>query len=275
MKTNSWIIAWAVAVSLLAGTAPAAAEKPDLTALAFNVEYDSDEPAKSIAAIEKADADVVCLSEVRPAFYARLLEKVGKRYPYRSMQTASGTWGIGILSRFPLADGKLFEEKPHKIPAMEARVQTPPQGPVRVACLHLFPPVGKHRKSDGFFETMEKNAQLRVAQAKALIARYATEPSPVLLMGDMNEGPDGEAMKALSQAGYAFACAAPHSECGNTWPGGNSAWPAVSEIDRILGRRLSFSSARVVKGGGSDHFPVWAAFRVAPPAPPAAAGNGR
>ncbi len=39
-----------------------------------------------------------------------------------------------------------------------------------------------------------------------------------------------------------------------------TAVPAVVQIDHILGRGLTFSGAKVVRSGGSDHYPVRAFF---------------
>jgi endonuclease/exonuclease/phosphatase (EEP) superfamily protein YafD len=144
---------------------------------------------------------------------------------------------------------------------MEVRVSTN-AGNVLVACLHLFPPVGKHRKSDGFFETMEKNAELRRKQAEYIVARYAAVTGPVLIVGDMNEAPDGKAVQTFEKAGFLRSCRSPSQQCGATFPGATCVWPAVFEIDHILGRGVEFGAARVIREGGSDHFPVYATFAV-------------
>lgn len=76
----------------------------------------------------------------------------------------------------------------------------------------------------------------------------------------MNEGRQADAMKTFATAGFTHSCDGPSASCGNTWPGANTALPAVVEIDHILGRGLTFSEARVLRSGGSDHFPVRALF---------------
>lgn len=231
--------------------------------MSYNVLYDSTEIEKSLDAIEEADADIVCLRELSSTFARAFEKRLGQKYPYRSLAPKkSGTWGVGIASRFKVSKSIVFEEKPHRLPAMQARVSTS-AGPVLVACLHLFPPVGKHRKSDGFFETMEKNADLRRKQAEYIVGRYAEERDPLLVVGDMNETPDGKAVQTFEKAGIRRACRSPQQQCGATFPGATYVWPAVFEIDHILGRGVEFRAARVIGKGGSDHFPVFAAFTVA------------
>lgn len=238
------------------------AAKGQVSIMAYNVLYDSTEIEKSLDAIEQADADIVCLRELSSTFARAFEKRLGKKYPYRALvPKKSGTWGAGIASRFKVSNSTVFEEKPHRLPALEARVSTN-AGPILVACLHLFPPVGKHKKNDGFFETMEKNADLRMKQAEYIVGRYVKERQPLLVVGDMNEGPDGMAVQAFEKAGFRRACRSPRQKCGATFPGPTYVLPAVFEIDHILGRGVEFGAARVIREGGSDHFPVFATFEI-------------
>ena len=82
-------------------------------------------------------------------------------------------------------------------------------------------------------------------------------------MGDMNEGRSDPAVRFLIGKGYAHACEqAKISTCGATYPGATSILPAVLEIDHILGRSLKFYKASRITGGGSDHYPVTARFKI-------------
>jgi endonuclease/exonuclease/phosphatase (EEP) superfamily protein YafD len=263
-------VTWAFAIgfAILASSVGGASSQlegvrspPTLSFLAFNVLYNSTEIEKSIDVIEVAHPDLVCLTELTPRFAARFEARLAKKYPHRVFRARKGTWGVGLASRYPLSDARLFEQKPHKIPAMESKIHLK-RTTLQLACLHLFPPVGKHRASDGFLETMEKNAELRRKQAAYILNRYAKLKGPVILAGDMNEQAGGRAIETFQAGGYVRSCGAPSSDCGATFPGATSALPAVLEIDHILGRGVSFESARVARGGGSDHFAVYAEFRV-------------
>jgi endonuclease/exonuclease/phosphatase (EEP) superfamily protein YafD len=239
-------------------------EPPTFKAMAFNVLYDSQDNAASVDVIAREHPDLVCLREMTPAFQRTFEAALSTEFPYRSMHARSGTWGVGLASRHPLSNTNHFEERPHKIPALSARVRFHGET-LTVACLHLFPPVGKHKKTDGFVETMQKNANLRREQADWLVKRFQGLQEPLLVLGDMNEGPDGEALATMQRAGWVRACdAAQQARCSPTWPGPSLPWPAVFEIDHVLGKDLDFQEARTVRGGGSDHFPVVATFTLAP-----------
>ncbi len=256
-------IAWTLLACALG--AAARGEPPDAGALqvmAYNVMFDAATPDKSIDLIEREDPDVLCLTELTPGFAKRFNDRLGARYPHRSFEPRSGTWGVGMASKRPLSSAKVYLQKPHRMPALEAQLGGA-EGPLTVACLHLFPSGAKQRKADGLFQTMHKNAALRTQQARAILARYPAEKGPVLLLGDMNEGVDGGAMAAFAGADFQRACDLATSKCGPTYPGATSALPAIWQVDHILGRGVTFESARVVRAGGSDHFPVTA--RLKPP----------
>lgn len=224
--------------------------------LAYNVDFESTADEKSIALIQQSNADVVCLEEVTARFQRRFESRLGKIYPHRAFFPAQGTWGLAIASRLPLSQVVRFKQEPHRMPALAARVAG-----LEVACLHLFPPGARRDKSKGFLATMQANAKLRAEQARGIAQRYAEATVPVILAGDLNEGPDDEASAVLRSAGFRDGCDAAGSACGATWPGDSSAWPAIARIDHILARGAAVGDAKVIKGGGSDHFAV--AARIA------------
>ncbi|QRN96576.1 endonuclease/exonuclease/phosphatase family protein [Archangium violaceum] len=227
------------------------------TAMTYNVLYDApaEDIEKSLDVIEREKPDILCLRELTPAFATAFRKRLGKELPHTVLMPRKGTWGVGIASRHPLSRAERFPEKPHRLPGLEADVRLGGRE-LGVVCVHLMAAGAKHKKSDGLLESMEKNAELREKQGKALMERYADEKKPLLLLGDMNEGRQAAAMKAFAAAGFIHSCDGPDSSCGPTWPGANTALPSVVEIDHILGRGLTFSEARVLRSGGSDHYPV-------------------
>ncbi len=249
---------------LMTSTAPAPPPGP-YKAMAYNVLYEApaEDVEKSLDVIEREKPDVLCLRELTPGFAQAFRKRLGKEFPYSVLMPQKGTWGVGIASRHPLLRTELFPEKPHRLPAMEADVKLGGRR-LKVVCVHLMAPGAKHRKSDGLLESMEKNAELREKQGKALMERYSKEKAPLLLLGDMNEGRDAAAMRVFSAARFSDSCDGPKASCGPTWPGASSALPAVVQIDHILGRGLTFAEARVLRSGGSDHYPIRAFFDFAP-----------
>ncbi len=231
------------------------------TAMTYNVLYEAPaaDVARSLDVIAREKPDVVCLRELTPTFARAFRARLGRDYPHAVLAPRQGTWGVGIASRYPLSRSERFPERPHRLPALEADVRLGGRT-LKVVCVHLMAPGARDGRTGDLLTQMEKNARLREQQARGLVERSAREQGPVLLLGDMNEGRQEAAMKHFAAAGFVHACDGPDAACGNTWPGATTALPAVVQIDHLLGRGLVFSGARVLREGGSDHFPVSARF---------------
>lgn len=223
--------------------------------MTFNVLFESKDIEKSVDAIDASGVDLVCLQELTPEFAKAFTERLGGRYPHRAFTPKTGTWGIGLASRHPLSAVKVFEQSPNKMPAVEARVRVG-KSSLMISCVHFYPAGASGKRDAGFLQQMAANAETRVKQAENLLARYAKEKGPLLVLGDFNEDASGKAVEVFTHQGFLNACRASSSQCGPTWPGATSVFPAVVQIDHVLGREVRFDSAQVVKSGGSDHFPV-------------------
>lgn len=227
--------------------------------MTFNVLFESKDIEKSIDAIDSSGVDVVCLQELTPELAKAFNERLGSRYPHRAFTPKTGTWGIGLASRHPLSAVKVFEQSPNKMPAVEARVRVGKTS-VMLSCVHFYPAGASGKRDASFLQQMAANAETRVKQAETVLARYEKVKGPLVVLGDFNEDANGKAVEVFTHAGFLNGCRSSNAQCGPTWPGATSVFPAVVQIDHVLGRELHFDSAQVVKSGGSDHYPVIAAI---------------
>ncbi|WP_205519728.1 endonuclease/exonuclease/phosphatase family protein [Pyxidicoccus caerfyrddinensis] len=218
---------------------------------------------KSVDVIEAAKPDILCLQELTPRFAWAFERRLGKEYSQRRFVPQRDTWGVGIATRHRLLRTAVFPQRPHRMPAMEADVLVNGRR-LKVVCVHLRERDARHAKDDDLLESLPENADLGDRQSKALVDRYAKEKTPLLLLGDMNEGRGGPAMKAFASAGFTHACDGPDASCGATWPATDTMFFGDPEIDHILGRGLALSGSRVLDPGGSDHFALGALFDFAP-----------
>jgi len=143
-----------------------------------------------------------------------------------------GEQGVGIASRHKLSGGKVLTLGLTYLPAVSATVQMQ-AGPIRVACVHLMPPLARFTKSVNIWDRYWRIQAIRVGQAEHLARHLDGYDMPAIVLGDMNE-----------------------------WPGQTLYWPATFRVDHILGRGIKFTDAAVLEAGGSDHYPVAARFRV-------------
>ena len=228
--------------------------------MVFNVLYNSTKINESIDLIQQQSPDILCLRELTPKFEKNMLRRLGSHYPNHVMYSRQGTWGVGIVSKYPLRNPEYFPLKPHQIPGLQVEVLIHSKV-LLVSCLHLFPPVGKHRQSDNFVTTLKKNERLRMQQAEYLVKKYKAWSGPILLLGDMNESRQGDAMRMFAASQFNHSCEKSGSrQCGATYPAHLEWVPATFEIDHILGRGINFRAAQVIRSGGSDHYPVQASF---------------
>ena len=257
-------------LGLIAGPAlaePAAIQptpepKPVYTAMMFNVLFRGADQNSNLDAIAAAAPDILCLREIENSFAQAFLERLEDQYPHRKYRGHSiPAWGVAIASRHPLSDWRVFLEDPYKIPAADAVIRLGDRE-VRVACVHLIPPVARYRRRDSVWETIERNKDLRRRQAKYLAWRYRNERRPVLIMGDFNEDLEEPAMDLLESKGFLNSCHTEPDGCQKTWPAMFRIFPPGFRFDHILGRNLTFIEGNVPREGGSDHYPVVARFTL-------------
>lgn len=238
-----------------------ASDDGGVTLLAYNVLFQGADDAKSIAAIDAAAPDVVCLTELTPRFVKAFEKKLGAKYPHRAFQPAKGTWGVGFASKRPLRAVAVVPQAPSRIPALEART-TLDGVDTTLLCVHWVPP-DVHQPKKSLADALKDNTAVHAKQAATFTTRYARARGPVVILGDFNAQPGDDGLAALEDAGWTRACAVT-GDCSATFPGPAMPWPAVFAIDHVYVRGLGVTEARTVRAGGSDHFPVMARVRREP-----------
>ena len=94
----------------LPGAAPTAQDAPRLRVMTFNVSNLPSHvrpPARVLAIIEEADADLLLLQEISPELSQVLAETLSSTYPYQQLRPHARFEGMGVLSRHPFVAGAL------------------------------------------------------------------------------------------------------------------------------------------------------------------------
>ena len=136
-----------VAVALLIGAArvgsewislPVESSPDDLVVITWNLHLGSRPPDESVAELLRDDleADVVALQELTDDVAATLEADpdVNDRYPYRVLYPTNNTFGMGVLSRYPLAAPTPFEN-----PSGVEIVVEGPGDPITLINAHTVP----------------------------------------------------------------------------------------------------------------------------------------
>lgn len=223
----------------------------------FNMAAFEEGDAETLEAIGGTDADVLGLQEITPKWAAAIAARYASEYPYQAFHADPDTKGQALLSRHPLTEHMFLPpNKDH--PAWHAVVQTP-AGPVQLLNVHL------RATFDGFgdpFTSYVNKGGDHVAEIQSFVST-CKEALPSIVLGDFNEGVDGNAVEYLEARGYRNALPLFHPGQ-PTWHHRSVANQAELTLDHVLFNG-SFEplNAWVVPEGNSDHWPVVAHLEVA------------
>lgn len=268
---------WAglVGIRTLRSARPAArASGPELTVISYNVLFKGGDARASLALLEDAQADVVLLQEVTPAWAERLAS--GRLGRFQRVAPHRGTHGLAVLSRHPLSNHRIYRNGGGGI--IGQCVDVAVNGGVGVCHVHLASPSGAVTQATGFADMvtgLEHNARMRLRQWERLEAEMQASHQPIVIAGDFNTLPF-ERWFVDAQRRWVDAVDSRRWWPGATWPrlpasAHRAPWP----IDRLVGSgpwfridyvlvdpRVTVRSASRLVGGGSDHLPVRAALSL-------------
>lgn len=233
------------------------ARAQELKVISYNIHHgydagEKDQLANMARLIKESGADLVGLQEVDSMCNRsgnvdearRLAELTGMHYAYvRHFEFDGGSYGLGILSRYPLSDIR-NERLPYEgngVPGdralLTARAALPGGKHVTMAVVHY-------------------SGQLRFEQSEATLKVLEKLETPVILTGDLNETPDSKVVQNLGR----FFKDTNLSDV-TTVTDDNP----KKKIDYVFVSRDHLAEAlteRVFDVYYSDHFPIMASFRL-------------
>lgn len=206
--------------------------------LTWNILYENEDHAGTIAAIRRIDADIVCLQEVTPGFEEAARRELAGSYRGMVFHAAQGGSGYAILSKAPFDESGEIPHPEKSLPAGWARI-----GGVTVLCVHLTsPPVlagSVRERADSYLST----ARERDREIRHFMAAVAAD----IVAGDFNSL-ESEAAIAFMRQTHRDAL-----QSGWTW----STAGLRARIDYVFATdAFAPVAARVLESGRSDHRPV-------------------
>ena len=238
--------------------------EPHIRVGTYNVNYGAPDPRSVLAAIEQADADILCVQESTPQWETLLRQRFAARYPHMLFRHAPAAGGHAVLSKFPVNEVAYVEPTVGWFPNWLLKAQTP-LGDVQLLSVHLRPALSDRGSvSAGAYFTTKP---LRKAELADLLERLDPDV-PALIVGDFNESENGQALAAARNKGFGSALEQ-HDRRTETWRWRTSLITLRDRLDHILySRELTCLDARVIPAGASDHLPVVAVFTATPIDPP-------
>jgi len=163
----------------------------------YNVELTDSGDRATIDAVKSIGAEILCLQEVTFEWKRVLREHLGHQYRHMLFRAEDGAGGLAVLSEYPLTDLGLRPGPNGWHPAWHVRAETP-MGDVQILNVHLRPVfTGRGDPVSSYLGTDADH----LAQIESFTDDCDAE-TPTLVVGDFNEGPNGDAVAFLETEGY-------------------------------------------------------------------------
>lgn len=217
-----------------------------LSLLSINLSRGSEKNAASaLRRIRSAQADVVFLSEVTPAWLRALGPRLSD-YPHRHVQPDPGYYGLALFSKYPM-QAETTALAVSWAPAVRAIIKTS-SGPIGLLGVHTPRPGSGDR------------CMLRDAALAAIPGALIGMPDRHIVVGDFNATPWTQSFCELLDT------ASLHHATGDsfrpTWPA-QYPWPFRIPIDHVLtGGGITADHVVVGAPFGSDHAPLFVRLRL-------------
>jgi len=230
---------------------------PPLRVFLANVLTRNEHHDQIIAQIHQSDADAFGILELSSELNSTLNREFGETYKHVISESQDdGNFGIGVWSRYPLADARVFHLNSKWLPSIEADVEFNTQR-YRLFATHPMPPLGARNFA-------HRNDHLALL-AKRIQQQHHDQPGrPIILLGDLNLTPWSPLFSDLLESTDLQNAAA---GCGlqPTWYRWNL-FPFGLVLDHGLhSRDLSCIHRQVLPANGSDHRAIVFHFSSADP----------
>lgn len=225
--------------------------------MSYNVEFHSADEPRTLTEIGAEGADVVALQEMTPDTEGWIREHYADLYPFQLFHSAGGTDGLAVLSRYELVDNGIHGGPGGWHPAWHVEVDVPGMR-LQVLNVHLRSLLSGDSGALASYLNTDTDHRLEI---DAFESQCDSELSN-LVVGDFNEGPDGDAVKHLTGLGFDNVLPAFHPGQ-PTWRYRSVAGQLEKTFDHILyDDTLRPLNAWVRVKGRSDHLPVLAQFEA-------------
>lgn len=234
----------------------------------YNVEFRSHDDPGTVEAIGASDADIVCLQEISARWETVLRERYAAEYPHMLFWPDGGTSGLGVLSRRQLVDGEVHLPQNDWHPAWTVLAETP-AGWISVLNVHLRSLSAGTGGIVSDYADWGADHRFEIESFLSASEKVMVMPEqlPRIVLGDFNEGPDGDALRYLESLG--FRNALPLFRPGQfTWRHPSLGSQFNQTLDHVLfDSFMEPLNAYTLNRGKSDHLPVVVHLEAAGPWP--------
>jgi endonuclease/exonuclease/phosphatase family metal-dependent hydrolase len=230
---------------------------PHVRVLSYNVNWGAPGANLAVEIIRQSGADIVCLQETTPQWEQFLRRELAADYSFAEFRNSKMRMGGGLafLAKIPAHEVAYIPSDTGWFDGWIMTFDTA-IGPVQVLNVHLRPPVSDRGNwVSGYLFTSDD----RLREMERFYARRRPR-LPTLVAGDFNDNPNSRVVEWLENQGMLNAL--PQFDRRTpTWEYRGSVVSLRRRMDHIVySPELHCCSARVLRVGASDHFPVEAVF---------------
>ncbi len=238
----------------VASTTPTA-KVPAVRVLLANVLTGNTNHDQIVKQIQMAEPDVFAILELSSSLEQSLVRQFGSTHKYVvSEPNDDGNFGIGLWSRYPLSNDRVFHLNVPILPSIEADVQLPFQT-IRVIATHPLPPMGSRNFA-------HRNFHLELLAQRIRKYQDGDPIRSVILLGDLNLTPWSPIFNDF-QASTRLQNAAAGQGLQPTWYRWD-AFPFGLVLDHGLhSQDLHCEQRTILSANGSDHRPLVMDFSLA------------
>lgn len=212
---------------------------PVIRAMLLNVNTRHGDAAKVTRVVLSEDPDILVLEEISSR-WMKDLTWLETSFPHSCVQPREDNFGIGLFSKFPLAEGRIISVGSAEVPSILATIAI---GETTIGLVATHPPPPGNREYSHW-----RNEQLE------LLPDFIPSHLPVILLGDLNVTPwNYHFRRFLARSGLEDSSRGFGLQ--TTWPGDNVLLRIP--IDHCLhSSDISIVDRRIGDNVSSDHFPL-------------------
>ena len=226
--------------------------------ISYNLFFKNKYPEPILQEIERENSDILLFQEYTPDWEARIIQRLGKKYPHRKTYAHRGTHGLAIFSKYPIKSVKYLRNQNNRPIAQIAELNI--DGiPLAIANTHLASPALAVENPDRFWELYHRVYQSREKQLEELqqvIKNDFPEKMPRIIAGDLNTMKFEPLYRDLTYT-YLDLFDKFGNGMGQTFP--NSAklkYPLITLDYILLHGNIKPIDAVVLPGSSSDHLAI-------------------
>lgn len=218
----------------------------EISVLDMNLFYRNISYHKIIAELNRVDADIIVLEELTPTLLQELQPAL-KKYPHNSYLLRTDPFGIGIFSKYPLANSNTNPLKFKMELVIRSDVMIDDTR-LTVTAVHTFPPL------------QYISWAVDEAICNGLDASKSSVSEHAILIGDLNATPWSHLFGRIKQSGDYIDSERGHGlQC--SWP--TDFLPMRVPIDHVLvSKNIIVKSRELGRLVDSDHLPVFVKLAI-------------